>query len=446
MASLVGVLAPAPGASQEAPDTLEQAAMAWVELLEAERFDSAAARVAPAVRSQLGADRLRQVWPQLQAQLGELEELAPGSRSTVQGMEAVDLRGVFANGEVTVRVVFDTGTRVTGFFVLPSGAGDPGAGPGAWDPPAYADTTAFEEVELTVGSEPWTLPATLTLPRAEQGPVPGVVLVHGSGPQDRDETVGPNKPFRDLAWALATRGIAVLRYDKRTFVHAQAMMEAGEVGVDAVVVDDALAALELLRARDEVGGDDVFVVGHSLGGTLAPFIARRDGKVAGLVILAGAARSFSTLVRDQMATIRELPENAAPETQEQIDSVMAVLDRYRAGALPDTATFLGSPVAYARELDALRPVEALAELDVPALLLQGGRDYQVTVDDDIPLWREGLAGRDGVTIRVYPDLSHLFTPGEGLATPQEYLTRASHVDRRVVEEVARWIGEVAAGS
>src|SRR5690606_33004513 len=144
----------------------------------------------------------------------------------------------------------------------------------AYQAPSYADPARFSEREATVGSGTWALPGTLTLPKKE-GKFPAVILVHGSGPNDRDETLGPNKPFRDLAHGLATRGIAVLRYDKRTLVHPKAL--ASEVGAALTLreetIDDALAAAALLRTIPEVDASKIFVVGHSLGGTAIPRIA-----------------------------------------------------------------------------------------------------------------------------------------------------------------------------
>lgn len=149
-------------------------------------------------------------------------------------------------------------------------------------------STRFTEESVTVGAEKWALQGTLPIP---VGPVAAaVVLVHGSGPNDRDETLGPNKPFRDLAWGLADRGIAVLRYEKRTRQYAGKMAGNPNLTVREETTDDAILAAALLRAHDRIDPKRVFVLGHSLGGTLAPRIAAEDRSLAGLIILAGATR------------------------------------------------------------------------------------------------------------------------------------------------------------
>ena len=156
----------------------------------------------------------------------------------------------------------------------------------------------FRESDVRVVSGSVSLRGTLTLPLGE-GPFPAVVLLHGSGPQDRDETIGGLRPFQDLAQGLASRGIAVLRYEKRTKVYGKEMAAAGDITVKDEVLDDALAALGLLREAAGVDRRRLFVVGHSLGALLAPRIAVLDGAVAGVVLLASPSRLMSEVVRDQ---------------------------------------------------------------------------------------------------------------------------------------------------
>jgi hypothetical protein len=124
--------------------------------------------------------------------------------------------------------------------------------PVAYQPPAYAVPSSFHEKNVTVGAgTEWALPATLTLP-VGNGPFPAIVLVHGSGPNDRDETQGPNRPFQDLAWGLASQGIAVLRYDKRSRVHPGKLTALANLTVKDETIDDALAAVALLRETPEI--------------------------------------------------------------------------------------------------------------------------------------------------------------------------------------------------
>jgi len=415
-------------------DRWNAAAIDWIHLLRDGDFEAAASRVDPAVPAgAMSADRLGQIWQQVSAQLGALEALLPGPVSESAPYHVVDLAGQFENQSLTVRVVFDDSLQVSGFFFRP-------AEPPPYDAPAYVDTAAFHEVDVTVGAAPWELPGVLSVPEGD-GPFPVVVLVHGSGPNDRDETIGGNRPFRDLAWGLASAGVAVLRYDKRTRVYGASLPP--EIGLDQEVVEDALSALELARSRPETNPDRVFVLGHSLGGLLAPEIGTRALEpggpgVAGVIVMAGPARPFLDVIRSQLEYIAGLDSDPESPNRVAIDSILRNLDRYDAsGSTPD-GTLMGVRTGYWDEILAVDPVATAESLDLPMLILQGGRDYQVT-EADFDLWRQGLADRDDVTFHLYPGLSHLFTPGQGTATPTEYMSETKHVAGKVVADIRAWV-------
>jgi dienelactone hydrolase len=279
------------------------------------------------------------------------------------------------------------------------------------------------------------LPGVLSIPKAE-GPVPGVVLVHGSGPNDRDETIGASRPFRDLAWGLASRGIAVLRYDKRTRAHSSKL--STDIGLEEEVIEDALAALALVRERPEVDAERVFVLGHSLGGILAPEIGLREGTLAGVMVLAASARPFFQVLTSQLEYIASLDPDPESAGRAQLDSLLATVKGMEAGEIPDDEVVLGAPPPYWREVAEVDPVAIASGLSVPLFVLQGGRDYQSTMED-LELWVAGLGGRPGFQSKLYPALNHLFAPGTGMATPEEYVGAPNYVDPEVIQDLAEWI-------
>ncbi|MGH9943820.1 MAG: alpha/beta hydrolase family protein [Pyrinomonadaceae bacterium] len=312
-----------------------------------------------------------------------------------------------------------------------------------WQPPAYARPESFREQEVTVGAgSEWALPGTLSVPKGV-GPFPAVVLVHGSGPNDRDESYGPNKTFRDLAWGLASQGVVVLRYDKRTKVHAAKMGQlAATLTVKEEVIDDALAALDLLR-RTTPGIDarHVFLLGHSLGGTLAPRVAARDPLLAGLVIMAGATEPLEEAIVRQYEYMAALDGAVDAAERAEIDKVKAQAARVKAlkpeSPHPDPKETFNVAAAYWLDLRGYDPAQSAGRLKLPILLIQGERDYQVTLKD-FGNWRRALDGRGNVTAKSYPKLNHLFLEGEGPGTPAEYLT-PGHVPQSVVDDIAAWV-------
>lgn len=237
--------------------------------------------------------------------------------------------------------------------------------------------------------------------------VPLVVMVHGSGALDRDETVYANKPFREIAEGLAAKGIATLRYDKRTFVYRQPVTT-----VDDETILDALSAIRTAHRYSS----RVFLLGHSLGAMLAPLIAERaDGQLAGVMMMAAPARDLETVVREQLDYL--LPSGASPSYKnQQVESLRQRSPHY---FLPQ------------------RQTAAAQRLSLPLLIMQGERDYQVSVQD-FRLWQQALQGNNHAVFRSYPSLNHLFMAGEGKSNPLEYQTEG-HVAASVIDDVATFV-------
>ena len=285
----------------------------------------------------------------------------------------------------------------------------------------------------------WALPGTLALP-AGAGPFPAVVLVHGSGANDRDETIGPNKPFKDLALGLASRGIAVLRYDKRSKVHGAKLAAVADFTVKQEVVDDVLDAVRVLRGNPKIDRARVFVIGHSLGGWLIPRIGAADPALAGLVVMAGPARSLEDAILDQTRYLAMADGTITPDEQGRIDAAVALDARVKALTPADAKNpgiIFGAPASYWLDLRGYDAPSAAKGVKPRLLVLQGERDYQVTMAE-FERWKTSLAGRASVTLRSYPDLNHLFMAGRGKSVPSEYET-PGHVAEAVVTDIAAWI-------
>ncbi len=397
--------------------------------LEKGDLDAVAARFSPQMAAALPAAKFREFWSSLPAQLGALKSLGTPVVRTEGDVENAWVPATFEIAVVSLRMYFDAEGRLAGLRIMP------GPPPGDWSPAPYADPARVREREVTVGSGAWALPGTLTLPAKRKGLLPALVLVHGSGPHDRDETVGGTKVFRDLAGGLAARGVVVLRYEKRTKVHATRMKDL-PVTVKEEVVDDALAAIALLRAQPEVDAKRVAVLGHSLGGMLAPRIAAGDPALAGLVILAGNTRPLDVLASEQVAYL----VSVGSVTKEQAHALNAEMAKVRAidpAKLPATGTlFLGAPAEYWLELAAYDPAATVKKLGIPVLVLQGGRDYQVTIRD-FDGWKTALDGSPLASLHVFPKLNHLLVEGEGPSTPAEY-EPPGHVSEDVVKTISDW--------
>lgn len=409
-----------------AAETPEAISARLLDHLQAGQFDQAQAMLTPEMAQAVPSDKLKTVW----ASLGELKQRGQPRTQARDGMPVVTTRLEFAAAALDAQVAVNTSGKVAGFLLQPAAATQA-------VPPVPADA-AYSERELSIGSGATALPATLAMPKGA-GPFPAVVLVHGSGPQDRNETIGPNRPFLDIARGLAAQGIAVLRYEKRTRVHPESMRNA-QLNVDQETTDDAVAALAVLRAQTGVDAKRLYVFGHSQGGLLAPRIAARSGQVAGVILFAAPARPLLDILLEQ--NVRLLGAQAdTPQGQAHLDTLRRQIAFIRnpATAADATDTPLNLPVGYWRSIDQVDPVADAKALRQPMLLLQGGRDFQV-VDADWQVWRGAFAKQARASFHHYPALNHLGIAGSGPGTLAEY-QQAGHVDATLINDTARWIKE-----
>jgi fermentation-respiration switch protein FrsA (DUF1100 family) len=205
-------------------------------------------------------------------------------------------------------------------------------------------------------------------------------------------------------------------------------------------VEDALAAVSLLRHTEGIDARRIFVLGHSLEGMLIPRIGMLDLDIAGFVVLAGNTRPLEDLILDQTSYLLAL-DNTASESQkkEKMEQVKAQVDRVKDPKLSVSSTepLFFAPPKYWLDLRGYRPAETARRLKQPMLILRGERDYQVTAED-FEGWKQALSGRKNVTFKTYPKLSHLFTEGEGKGTPRDYET-PGHVAEEVIADITGWI-------
>ncbi|MDR0948764.1 MAG: alpha/beta fold hydrolase [Lachnospiraceae bacterium] len=303
------------------------------------------------------------------------------------------------------------------------------------------DMPAFvEESVIFKAADKFPIPGTLLIPQGQADPVPAVILVQGSGQTDRDETGYAYKPFRDIAEALAREGIAVLRYDKRFYVHQMNAQEFADFTVKEEIIDDAIAATNFLKADTRIDSNKVFIIGHSLGGMLAPRIDAEGGNYAGIIILAGSPRSFSEIAIDQYeATAETLSQSDRELLLTQIQEMKDFFDQITDMTDEEAKqiAMLGASGYYYKELDAHPASDYLTQLTKPILILQGERDFQVYADIDFVAYQQLLGDHENVTFQLYPDLNHCFILST-LGTVEEYMIE-DQVDEQVLADIIQWI-------
>ena len=397
--------------------------------LDAGAFAEAEAMFSPEMAAAVPADKLKAVWEALPAQAGKATGRGTAKATAGGGGTLVEIPLQYEKAALLGRIAVGSDGRIVGFQVQPATAPVVAA--------PVAEDAAYVERDMAVGEGDRALPGTLAMPKGE-GPFPAVVLVHGSGPQDRDETIGPNKPFLDIARGLAAQGIAVLRYEKRSKARPQDFA-GGNFGVDDETTNDAVLAVDALRKTEGIDGARVFVLGHSQGGMMAPRIAAVSGHVAGLVLMAAPARSLLDIVIEQNRRLAVLDDGKTSDAERDAIAQLTAQVRQTRDPATDiaTRTLLGQPAGYWRSIDAVDPVADAAAVALPMLVLQGARDIQV-VDADWGRWRGAFHADDKVSFKLYEKLNHLGIAGEGEGSLAEY-QQPGHVDATLIDDVASWI-------
>jgi dienelactone hydrolase len=369
--------------AQPAPPEARRA----LDLLLAEKYSDFIVLLSPAAREKLTPEFLRDhVGPEIKG-FGKTGRVSNPVTAKDGANTLVSFPVQFEHTPVNIQFTLNGSGQIAGLYFRPVSA----PLPALWNRPSYSKPETFREREVTVGADPWKLGGTFVVP-VVKGKVPAVVLVHGPGALDRDETIYSNRIFRDLAEGLASRGIAVLRYDKRTKIYGDKMGDM-DFTIQDETVDDALKAVALLRQQPEVDPGRIYVLGHSLGGYISPRIAARDGKLAGLIFLAANARPVEDVALEQNEYMVHLGTNPPPEVLKRLEELRAEVAKVKQLQVgkSNPMVAMGLPSGYLLDLKAYDPAAEAKRLTVPMLFVQGERDFQVNMKD-FGIWKSALGG------------------------------------------------------
>lgn len=296
----------------------------------------------------------------------------------------------------------------------------------------------------------YPLNGILTIPdEANGGLIPAVVLVQGSGPSNMDEKIGNNTPFKDLAEGLSEKGLAVLRYDKRTFIYGREMRNDSGLSAKEETIDDAILAADFLRNDARIDSNKVFILGHSMGGMLAPRIDAEGGNFAGIIIIAGSPRKLEEIIMDQNNDVlgslnkflKIIAKKQIAKFSSKFNNVYNLTDEEA-----KSTSILGkyTRAYYFKEMGEHPSINYLSVSNKPVLIMQGDKDFQVSLEKDFNAYRKLLSDKPNLTSKLYPNLNHLFMPfvyGEIRKAKKEYKV-AQRVEQQVISDIANWIFSV----
>ncbi len=395
-----------------------------------EKFTDAHKSFDEAEQAKISPDNLKDLWSSITTKLGKPVTL-DAVQSKVQGdFYAVTVEGEFEKDNQNFVVLFNKGEKIIGVFMPPKAS--------TYVKPVYADTNLYQEKSVYLQTGSHQLAAVITTPKNVKN-FPMVVLVHGSGPNDMDGTVGPNKPLKDLAGGLAAKGIGSVRYVKRTLVYAHEFSKAFTVKEE--VTDDAVAAIALAKTVAGANPKNIYVLGHSLGGMLAPRIATLAPDVAGIILAAAPARKLTDIIIEQNKYMFDLAKDTTEAGQKQLQNVVAEIEKSRITKLdqlkPDSV-IIGLPAAYWVDLNVYDQVATAKKLSKPRILVvQGGNDIQVS-ETDFKLWNDALGKKSNVSFKFYPELNHLLSAQTEKSTGTQYQVPAN-VAETLINDLSTWI-------
>ncbi|MFT5823984.1 MAG: putative peptidase, partial [Crocinitomix sp.] len=308
--------------SQTYPN-VEIKAAAFSEALVSEDYETAVDYFTPEVLAQVDAAKLEEIWNQVQGQAGTYESKSAVHVSKENDAVVSYQALTFANTLLDLKLAFDASESVAGILFIPHKV---------LNLDLVETEKIFEEEILVKTGKDVQLRGILTLPKGDDK-VPAIILVHGSGPNDMDETLGPNKLFKDIAHGLAEKGIAVIRYTKRTKEYsAPPQIDITYMTLFEETIEDAISAVDLAKKDKRIDKKQIYVLGHSLGGMAAPRIGTLAKNTKGIIIMAGNARPMEELIYEQYKYLVEEDGIVTPEEESIVvnfEGQLKVLEKFR---------------------------------------------------------------------------------------------------------------------
>lgn len=376
---------------------------------------------------------LSSMWRGSVKELGEFQDTLDQMQEEKNGVHYVIYGVQFENAKMNILASITDDLKVSGFFLQPYKTKIP------YRLPSYYEADKLKEIEYTVKNGKYSLPGILTMPVGVKGKVPLLILGHGSGPNDRDESIGPNKVFRDLAYGLAAQGIATYRFDKRSLIYGARMAkDLDSFTVWEECVSDLIYMVDTFSQDDRFSG--VSVLGHSLSAFLIPRIAANAKYLKSGIIMAGPARPLEVLLLEQYKYLQSIDSNGddwlrpIKELEESIEYLHSEdFDANTDGSLLP----LSLPGAYWYDLKDYDPIAVAKKLKTPFLVLQGEKDYQVLMTD-YNLWKSGLKKKRRNKFHSYPNLGHGMFKGSDDPGPSQYEVQ-DNVELQVILDIAKFL-------
>lgn len=354
--------------------------------------------------------------------------------SNTSDMTIVTITSQLSTMLLKTNFVYNTKEQLAGINFLPA----------PLNPPVFENDT-IKEIEILTGSD-GRLNGRLTIPKNVENP-PVAIMLQGSGSSGMDEVIGTaaNAPFRDIAHGLAERGVASIRYDKRFYAYPQEAVALQMITLEDEYFNDLKAAIELAKTDNHVDNSRIFVIGHSLGGMIAPAISSMYPELSGVISMAGSPRYLEDILLDQTIDGVKIAGIEGEQANAQISAVEAEVKAIK--ELDEktsdlSAPLLGAAASYWLSCAKYNPIHYCETMTMPFLIMQGSADCQISVTKDYEEFKKYFKGKTNTTFKLYDNLNHLFMPSIGSGYADEY-NLANQVAEEPLEDMADWIKSIS---
>lgn len=417
----------------------------FLDLFQKKEFSKAHTYFDENVKNLMSIDALGQAFNQIETNYGKLDSIGEIGNSSTEGLKIVEIVLHYPKTMLNYRFAFDTDDKIAGLFFIPtyprSNTSDV----------KYIDTTRFTEEDVEFGNPDWTIKGSLCIPKFKKS-MYAVVMLSGSGPNNRNSEIGPNAPFLDIAQGLATNGIMTIRFDKRTKIYGKRMImdSTSKITLEEEYYQDADYAIDFLKRYSEylkVNLKGIIILGHSQGGMVAPYIlnnSKYKNMISGAILMAAPARPFEDMIYEQIEYIFKLDNLLDEKETKELEKLSASIKKVKDLENNKTATDLpmGLDYHYWKSLSQNNFNENLSKIDKPIFVLQGGKDYQVTAEDlNIieTILKDKINQKESkFKIKFYENLNHCFMKSEGTPTPDMYMQK-NNVNEDVIKDLSTWI-------
>lgn len=421
--------------SAQLPGEAAERSKQLLQWLQEAKWTAASGLLSPELQQKVDSAQLEVIWQGLQLAQGELQKVGELVYRERNQQQFYYRQLDFIKSSVRLELQFNASWEITALRLQPLSDEQ------LYLPPPYDHPKKYQEFSMRVKHDSIVLPAILTLPEGCKA-CPVVVLLHDIGPQDKDHSIGPTKMFRDLAVGLAAAGIASLRYDKRTFRYGPELMaDLRVLNIENEVMEDALAALQLLRTVSEIDTQRIHLLGLGFGGMLAGTIASRSPlSIRSIVAVGSSPRPLPDQLLDQYIQLLS-SELSYPnmqlavqqlERQTQLAKSMKLGSDISADSLP-----LQLPAPYWQHLQKFDAVAGYWQTNAALWFVRGGDDYQSQAID-LQQWEMRLLGRDKATFSTLTQLNHLLMPSLLVPLTNTY-QKQNNVNEEAMVSISRWL-------